>query len=135
MQSYGWRLAKAAQEHVEKVYMPLVEKAGYDVEGYVNIVEGHASAASIAESVVNFAEDRAADILAVTSHGGCVLCAGHCGADILISNHLSYITVAGSVYGTASKRYWLLPLGMNSHCDRSPQSSLIVFMHSMLTVR
>jgi hypothetical protein len=71
MQAYGSRLAKAAQAHVDKVYKPLVEKAGFEVEAHVNIVEGHASAAAIAESIVNFAEDRCADILAVTSHGGC----------------------------------------------------------------
>jgi nucleotide-binding universal stress UspA family protein len=64
-----------ARAHVDEVYVPLVAKAGFNVEAHVNVVEGHTSAASIAESIVKFAQDRNADILAVTSHGGYVLLA------------------------------------------------------------
>ena len=52
-------------------YRPVAEAAGFEVETGVNVVDGHASAASIAESVVDHANAAGADILAVTSHGGC----------------------------------------------------------------
>lgn len=91
LQAYGQRLADEAQAQVDAKYKPVVEAAGFEVATGVNVVDGHASAAGIAESIVASANDAGADILAVTSHGGCgaaiqcsasapELCTHHCAA-------------------------------------------------------
>ena len=73
MQEYGERLADKMLQDVVTRYQPVLQQAGFRAQCYVNTVHGHKSAANIAESLVASANDAGADMLVVTSHGGCAL--------------------------------------------------------------
>lgn len=72
MQEYGERLADKMLKTILTRFAPVLKDAGFDAQCYVNTVHGHKSAADIAESLVSSAIEAGADMLAVTSHGGCV---------------------------------------------------------------
>jgi hypothetical protein len=54
-------------------FKPVVSSAGFDVLTSVNTLEGHASAAAIADSILKSARAVRADLLVAASHGGCAM--------------------------------------------------------------
>ena len=71
VQAYGERLAADAQADMEMRFKPVAAAAGVDVATSVATVEGHASAAMIAEAIVSNAKASSTDMLVIASHGGC----------------------------------------------------------------
>jgi hypothetical protein len=72
LQGYVDRKVAAAQEMIKKMYLPHLEAADINFSVNVHVVEGQRSAAGIAEQVVQAASAANSDLLAVTSHGGCL---------------------------------------------------------------
>lgn len=72
LQGYVERKVATAQDMIKDMYLPHLEAADVEFSVNVHVVDGQKSAAGIAEQVVQAATQAGSDLLAVTSHGGCV---------------------------------------------------------------